>query len=350
MSDPGGPAAPRPWLRRLAAAELWLTLPALPVLILREIFPPGAPALAFAWLAGLWVLRRLDAGRWTRPSVLDAPVLALLATLPGAILAAGERAAAFSRAQSLLAAIALAFALANSLRRPQEAWRLAGLLLSGGLALVGIGLVGVDWLPKFAPLAWVTDRLPRLIHAVPHATLPIWGVAEQTQIHPNSVAALLILFLPLALGCLAATLGPPRGPADHAPPPWLRPLALAVLLLGAAVFTIASVVRLISLLYRDEIAVLRLVGATEFFIRGPFYLEGILQGLLGAGVAIGGLYALFLGLGPHLADSIFASVAVARFLTLGESLLLLLFGAAAGLAGAIVSLGREGLPGERSGA
>lgn len=245
MSDPGGPAAPRPWLRRLAAAELWLTLPALPVLILRELFPPGAPALAFAWLAGLWLLRRLDAGRWTRPSVLDAPVLALLATLPGAVLAAGERAAAFSRAQSLLAAIALAFALANSLRRPQEAWRLAGLLLSGGLALVGIGLVGVDWLPKFAALAWVTARLPRLIHAVPHATLPIWGVAEQTEIHPNSVAALLILFLPLALGCLAATLGPATRPAnpappDHAPPPWLRLLALAVLLSGGALLVLTQ--------------------------------------------------------------------------------------------------------------
>ena len=147
------PTAPRPWLQRLAAAELWLTLPALPVLILREVFPPGAPGLALAWLAGLWVLRRTAAGRWTRPTVLDAPMLALLATLPGAIYVAGDRAAAFSRAQSLLAAMALAVALANSLRRPREAWRLAGLLLAGGLALVGIGLVGVDWLPKFAPLA-----------------------------------------------------------------------------------------------------------------------------------------------------------------------------------------------------
>ena len=127
-------------------------------------------------------------------------------------------------------------------------------------------------------------------------------------------------------------------------------VALSIVLLGASVFTIASVVRFTAILYSEEIAIMRLVGATEFFIRGPFYLEGILQGLLGAGVAIGGLYALFLGLGPHLADSIFASVAVARFLTMGESLLLLLFGAAAGLAGAIVSLGREGLPGERSGA
>jgi len=237
---PARPTAPRPWLQRLAAAELWLTLPALPVLILREVFPPGAPGLALAWLAGLWVLRRTASGRWTRPTVLDAPMLALLATLPGAIYVAGDRAAAFSRAQSLLAAMALAVALANSLRRPREAWRLAGLLLAGGLALVGIGLVGVDWLPKFAPLAWVTDRLPRLIHAVPHATLPIWGVAEQTQIHPNSVAALLILFLPLALGCLAATLGAPGGPADHAPPTWLRPLALAVLLGGGTLLLLTQ--------------------------------------------------------------------------------------------------------------
>lgn len=239
---PTGPAAPRApgWTGRLAAAELWLTLPALPVLVLREVFPAGAQAAALLWLAGLWTLRRIAEGRWTRPTVLDGPVLALLATLPGAIAVAIDRGAARSRAESLLAAVVLAYALANGLRRPRDAWRLAGLLLVGGLLLAGIGLVGVDWLPKFAPLAWVTRQLPRLIHAVPHATLPTYGVAAQTEIHPNSVAALLILFLPLALGCLAASLAGPDAPEGHGPPPWLRPLSLATLAVGGAVLLLTQ--------------------------------------------------------------------------------------------------------------
>ena len=127
-------------------------------------------------------------------------------------------------------------------------------------------------------------------------------------------------------------------------------VGLLAVLVGASIFTIASVVRFTALLYAEEIAIMRLVGATEFFIRGPFYVEGILQGVLGAGVSLGGLYALYLGLRPHLEDSIFASVTAARFLSAGDLALLVLFGAVAGLAGAVVSLGREGLPGERPGA
>lgn len=125
-------------------------------------------------------------------------------------------------------------------------------------------------------------------------------------------------------------------------------VALSIVLLGASVFTIASVVRFTAILYAEEIAIMRLVGATEFFIRGPFYLEGLLQGLLGAGVSVGSLFALHLGLQSRFSESVFAHVAAARFLSLFEVLLLLAFGAAAGLAGAVVSLGREGLPGRRA--
>ena len=55
-------------------------------------------------------------------------------------------------------------------------------------------------------------------------------------------------------------------------------MALVAVLLLAAIFTIASVIRLTAYLYRDEIGVMRLVGATELFIRGPFYVEGLVQG------------------------------------------------------------------------
>jgi cell division transport system permease protein len=61
----------------------------------------------------------------------------------------------------------------------------------------------------------------------------------------------------------------------------------------AAAFTIANVIRLTMMLYREEINIMRLVGATERIIRGPFVFEGILQGLIGGGVAVAILYGAF---------------------------------------------------------
>ena len=54
----------------------------------------------------------------------------------------------------------------------------------------------------------------------------------------------------------------------------------------AAAFTIANVIRLTMMLYREEIEIMRLVGATERIIRGPFLIEGFLQGTIGGVLAV----------------------------------------------------------------
>lgn len=118
-------------------------------------------------------------------------------------------------------------------------------------------------------------------------------------------------------------------------------ILLGAVLLAAAVFTTSSVIRLTLYLYRDEISVMRLVGATEFYIRGPFYLSGLVQGLLGAAMGLGGLYAAFVAIRPQVPVSLFSAVLEGGFLPpvqIGE---LLALGAVAGLVGAIVSLRRE---------
>jgi cell division transport system permease protein len=61
----------------------------------------------------------------------------------------------------------------------------------------------------------------------------------------------------------------------------------------AAAFTIANVIRLTMLLYREEIEIMRLVGATEQIIRGPFLIEGLIQGTIGGAAAVGLLYLFF---------------------------------------------------------
>ena len=125
----------------------------------------------------------------------------------------------------------------------------------------------------------------------------------------------------------------------------LRGLGLVVglALLGAAVVTIASVIRLTAYLYRDEIAVMRLVGATELYIRGPFFFEGLIQGFLGGVSAITGLYAAFLALNPRSSTVLLGNVLIERFLPWSTILGLLGVATVAGLLGAIISLRRENL-------
>lgn len=120
-------------------------------------------------------------------------------------------------------------------------------------------------------------------------------------------------------------------------------LTLGGVLLGAAVFTIGSVIRLTAYLYEDEITIMRLIGATEFFIRGPFYVEGLLQGLIGGIVAAAGLAVGFWAAADRLGASLVGQLLVARPPSPGQLLALAGLGALAGLAGAVLSLRRESL-------
>ena len=120
-------------------------------------------------------------------------------------------------------------------------------------------------------------------------------------------------------------------------------LALGSVLLGAAVFTIGSVIRLTAYLYEEEITIMRLVGATEFFIRGPFYVEGFLQGLLGGAVSAGGLWVAFRAVSARMEGALLGTLALARPPGLRELALLVGIGAGAGLLGAVVSLRGESL-------
>lgn len=62
---------------------------------------------------------------------------------------------------------------------------------------------------------------------------------------------------------------------------------LMVILLGSgSLFIVANTVRLTLLMRREEIEIMRLVGATNWFIRWPFILEGLIHGLAGALIAI----------------------------------------------------------------
>jgi cell division transport system permease protein len=63
-------------------------------------------------------------------------------------------------------------------------------------------------------------------------------------------------------------------------------LVAIVLLVTASTLLIANTIRLSIFARRREIEVMKLVGATNWFVRGPFMLEGLLQGLVGSILAV----------------------------------------------------------------
>jgi cell division transport system permease protein len=74
-------------------------------------------------------------------------------------------------------------------------------------------------------------------------------------------------------------------------------LAIAVVLLLSASVLILNTIRMAIFARRREVSVMKLVGATNWFIRLPFMAEGMIQGLLGAGVAVLVVLALYWGIG-----------------------------------------------------
>jgi cell division transport system permease protein len=114
-------------------------------------------------------------------------------------------------------------------------------------------------------------------------------------------------------------------------------LTIGLAFASVAVVIIGVTIRITVLQRAREIAIMRLVGATNGFIRGPFLLEGMLKGLLGGFVAIAlsyGTYLLFRGQ-VELATSGIV------FLNPSQVGLGVVFGVMIGLAGSLVSVGRH---------
>jgi cell division transport system permease protein len=69
-------------------------------------------------------------------------------------------------------------------------------------------------------------------------------------------------------------------------------VVMSVVLLASSLFLIVNTIRLATFARRREIEVMKLVGASNWFVRIPFIAEGMVQGLVGAGVAIGAVLLL----------------------------------------------------------
>jgi cell division transport system permease protein len=118
-------------------------------------------------------------------------------------------------------------------------------------------------------------------------------------------------------------------------------------IMGVAVmFIIATTVRLALYTRAEEIEIMQLVGATLWFIKYPFFLEGILQGALGASLAVGLCYGLFSLLMTWVRPmgELFLDFSLVQFLPLPVIAGILLGGALLGGLGSLFSLRHTSLP------
>ncbi|MGH7703446.1 MAG: cell division protein FtsX [Gemmatimonadales bacterium] len=114
-------------------------------------------------------------------------------------------------------------------------------------------------------------------------------------------------------------------------------LTIGLAFAAVAVVIIGVTIRITVLQRAREIIIMRLVGATNWFIRGPFILEGAIKGVMGGLLSIVmcyGSYLLFRGQSDLATSGL-------MFFDPGHLVLGILFGVAIGLGGSVVSVGRH---------
>lgn len=123
---------------------------------------------------------------------------------------------------------------------------------------------------------------------------------------------------------------------------WGGLFAFAVLL-AATVVVVSATLQLAIYARREEVEIQKLVGATDRFVQAPFLIEGLLQGLAGAALALLGVSAVLHWAAPQL-ETLFAFLRVpspaAALWGLRSTLELFGVGAALGLVGSFLAVNR----------
>jgi cell division transport system permease protein len=123
-------------------------------------------------------------------------------------------------------------------------------------------------------------------------------------------------------------------------------LSVAVVLLLSASVLILNTIRMAIFARRREVSVMKLVGATNWFIRLPFMAEGLIQGLLGAAVAVLVVLSLYWGIGLDTAKTaanqgnIIAQMSLGGWEVASTCILVALVGVVVGVVGSAFAVRR----------
>ena len=106
----------------------------------------------------------------------------------------------------------------------------------------------------------------------------------------------------------------------------------------AAVFIVANTIRLVIYSRRDEIEIMRLVGAAEHFIKIPFYFQGLMQGAVGAVIGLALLFVAYWLMASNIEQETVSGLFSIRFLSPLMAALIILLSMLVGWFGAYISL------------
>lgn len=94
--------------------------------------------------------------------------------------------------------------------------------------------------------------------------------------------------------------------------------AIIIMLLAVAVFLISNTISVAAEFRKNENRIMRFIGATNFMIRAPFVVEGVLIGLIGAGIPLAAMYFLYLNTVNYVTEKFHLLSGIIRFLPIRE--------------------------------
>jgi len=115
-------------------------------------------------------------------------------------------------------------------------------------------------------------------------------------------------------------------------------IALGALFFLAAVLIVANTIRLLLYSKKREIEIMRLVGATDFFIKTPFFIQSMIQSVAGSLIGLFGLYSIYGYISARVPRDVSTELIQLHFLSLHHTVLIALIFMGAGCLGCGLSL------------
>ena len=95
-------------------------------------------------------------------------------------------------------------------------------------------------------------------------------------------------------------------------------VGIIVILLAVSIFLISNTVMIGISVRSEEISIMKYIGATDFFVRSPFVIEGMMIGLIGAALPLGVIYGMYNMVLDYVADRFPMLTSLLSFLTVEE--------------------------------